>query len=500
MALIGTPSMVMREAKSWSGFTDKNYFGNVFGSRPQLLTPIFTKILSQSGYQNLDTYLSQFPTIKKETTDDFYWNLIGTSTRNIPLVEARYKGDVVKADDENVGANWSEFELVFGEKYFSDTYVIVGEKNEQYPLQILSEPRQEGMNFVYSVKLFGNIPQGMPGAELVAGKLFSKDYSPVEEAMSIKGGDISYTSSTSMRNSFTHIRQTIKVPGNAADFKVAYDIQIPITDMTGTEVKTFNTWMGLVEWKANVEFQQMKAKALLFGRTNRDDKGRFHNLGKSNYEIKAGSGIREQMSVSNMFAMNKFSLRMLEDLLMAMVAGRMGFPERKFILNTGEFGAIDFNREVAAAATYWRDLTPFNPPVYAKTQSELHQNAMKAGVQFTEWLGPNNIHLTLNVDPMYDDRERNKIYMSDGSLAESHRMDILYIGDKTDPNIQKVQGGNWEDLVMYRFGFRNPFTGAINNQNAGQDEDSATFSRMTNFAAVVKDPSRTATLIPSILL
>ena len=90
--------------------------------------------------------------------------------------------------------------------------------------------------------------------------------------------------------------------------------------------------------------------------------------------------------------------------------------------------------------------------------------------------------------------------MSDGSLAESHRMDILYIGDKTDPNIQKVQGGNWEDLVMYRFGFRNPFTGAINNQNAGQDEDSATFSRMTNFAAVVKDPSRTATLIPSILL
>ena len=82
MALIGTPSMVMREAKSWSGFTDKNYFGNVFGSRPQLLTPIFTKILSQSGYQNLDTYLSQFPTIKKETTDDFYWNLIGTSTRN----------------------------------------------------------------------------------------------------------------------------------------------------------------------------------------------------------------------------------------------------------------------------------------------------------------------------------------------------------------------------------------------------------------------------------
>ena len=57
-----------------------------------------------------------------------------------------------------------------------------------------------------------------------------------------------------------------------------------------------------------------------------------------------------------------------------------------------------------------------------------------------------------------------------------------------------------EDFRGYQFGpFRNPFTGATNNQYASFDEDSAVFHRMAVLGAIVFDPNRTAALIPSIL-
>jgi hypothetical protein len=56
------------------------------------------------------------------------------------------------------------------------------------------------------------------------------------------------------------------------------------------------------------------------------------------------------------------------------------------------------------------------------------------------------------------------------------------------------------DFHGYSAGFRNPFTGERNNTNMGTMEDSATYTRYSQLGAVVFDPSKTVSLIPSILL
>jgi len=486
----------MTSAKSHAGLTTKNHLAAMFATQPQLLTSAITKMLGGSGVRNIDTMLNELPTRYVDTDDEFTWKLVGASERNIPLVEARWRGSVVVDTTDNVGRDGDEFEVVFGEKLFSDVNVIVGEKNEIYQLRILGEPISEGTNYVYRVSLMGPSVNGMPGSELVANKRFSKEFSPVEDTMSIKGGDISFSSPIEMRNEFTTLRLEHKVPGNMLGQRVAG--KIAALDSNGN-VKQVDTWMQEVDWRFEMEFSREKSRALMFSRSNRDENGQYYDIGKSGFVIKQGAGIREQMEVSNIYYYNAFSLTLIESILYDLSEGRLDMSDRKFVLKTGERGAAQFHKAVMAEASGWTNLTTSNPATYSKTGSKLHSNAFKAGFQFTEWLAPNGLHLVVEVDSMYDDKVRNKILHPDGGVAESYRYDILYIGSSEEPNIQKVMVKGKEEYRGYTSGFRNPFTGEVDITSMGTMEDSATMTKYTNLAAAVLDASRTVSLIPGIL-
>lgn len=47
---------------------------------------------------------------------------------------------------------------------------------------------------------------------------------------------------------------------------------------------------------------------------------------------------------------------------------------------------------------------------------------------------------------------------------------------------------------------RDPFTGRMGNMNASFDEDSAVIHKMTTTGICVLDPTRTMSLVPSILV
>ena len=205
------------------------------------------------------------------------------------------------------------------------------------------------------------------------------------------------------------------------------------------------------------------------------------------------------MEVSNIVTYNVFSLRILEDMLHELSEGKLNFNERVFVLRTGERGAKQFSQAINREGQAWKELSQNNPAVVQKTSSQLHSNAFKAGYQFTEYEFANSIKVMVEVDPMYDDKVRNKVPHPDGGVAESYRYDILYIGSTEEPNIQKVMVRDNEEIRGYQAGFRNPFTGERGSGNMGRMEDSATITAYAMQGAMVKDPSRTASLIPSII-
>jgi hypothetical protein len=56
-----------------------------------------------------------------------------------------------------------------------------------------------------------------------------------------------------------------------------------------------------------------------------------------------------------------------------------------------------------------------------------------------------------------------------------------------------------EAICQQHKNVRNPFTGAMDNDQMSFDEDSAVFHRMATLGICVLDPTRTMSIIPSIL-
>ena len=494
---------VMTKGKAWSGLTLKNHIGAIFGTQPQLVSPLTTVLLQNSGMKNLDTTLSLFPEKVLNSADDFVWKVVGSDERNIPLVEARFQGSVVDANTVGVGIARTKFQLVFGEKWFTKMHVIAGPRPDVYQIRILEDAYEEGSLYVYECEVWGGQEslQGIPGDELVGGNRFSIESAYSEDELSIQGAGIQFTSPYLMRNSVSTLRMEHKVSGAMIDCKVepVYFAGIETRDPNTGKVHKSTTWMQEVYWQFEKAFSRIKSRTIMFGKTNRDENGRFLNKGNANIEIKAGSGIREQMEVSNTITYNLFSMRLLEDALSELSEGKLDFSERKFMLRTGERGAAQFNRAATAAASGWKAMFDnTNQNAINKTTSKFNENSFKGGFQFTEWLAPNNIHIMLEVDPMYDDKVRNKILHPDGGVAESYRYDVLYIGSMEEPNIQKIKVRGDDELRGYMAGIRDPFSGRRGGIMQRM-EDSATMTAMCGTGAMVKDPSRTLTFKPALL-
>jgi len=488
----------------WKGLTKENHLGNIFQLAPQKATNLMVQLLAFHRGKTLDTFLNQFPTKEFEDDNEYYWDVIGSSRRNIPLVEARDESFTIVDDSYagNVGVNTAPFYLVFGEDWFADGEVIVGNLNQVYPMRILGDPKMEGTNAVYKVELMGGNTKGIPAERLLAGERFSVDFAPVEKELSRKVGDIRFTSPVSMRNEWSTIRIQHKVPGNMLNKKLAIGIPMVKRDPSGKQVKdTANMWMHYVDYELECQFSEAKNNVLAFGTSNRNANGEYMNFGKSGGVIKTGAGLFEQMEVANTIYYNKFSLKLIEDALYELSASKLDFGDRYFVIKTGERGAIQFHKAILQTVSGWTQFTLNGDAlgIVEKTQSNLHTNALTAGFQFVEYKAPNGVRVKVDVDPYYDDPVRNKILHPDGGVAYSYRYDILYMGTMDQPNIFKctIKGNN--EFRGYQWGLRNPFTGQMGNPYMSYDEDSATFHRMATLGICVLDPTRTMSIIPAVL-
>ena len=440
-----------REFSYWKGLTKDNHLGAIFSRAPQKATNLMVQLLAYQRGKTLDTLLNKFPTREFENDEEYTWDVIGSSKRNIPLIEARDEnGTVVEDNGRMIGVGTAPFYLVFGEDWFADGEFIVGNLNEVYQFRVLGDARMEGTNAVYKVELAGGNTDGVPSERLLAGERFSIEAAFVESELSRKVGDVRFSSPVSMRNEFSTIRIHHKVPGNKINRKLA--VGIPVVD--NGKRTTMNMWMHYVDYELEMQFSDYKNNALAFGRSNRNSNGEYKNIGKSGVVIKTGAGLYEQMDVANTLFYNQFSLKLIEDALYELSAAKLGMGDRYFLIKTGERGATQFHKAVLQEISGWSQFTLNGDAlgVVQKTQSPLHSNALAAGFQFVEYKAPNGVRVKIDVDPYYDDPVRNKIQHPLGGPAFSYRYDIMDIGTMDQPNIFKCTVKGEPEIRGYQWG------------------------------------------------
>ena len=270
------------EFSHWMGLTSDNHLGSIFPLQPQKATNLMVQLLAFYRGKSLNTFLSQFPKKEFDSDEDFYWDVIGSSRRNIPLLEARDEnGNVVEEGGPNVGIGTAPFYLVFSENWFADGEVIVGNLNQTYPIRILGDAKEEGTNYTYKCEMMGGITSGIPAERLLSGERFSIEFAPVEREGSRRVGDIRFSTPVSMRNEWTTIRIHHKVWGNKMNKKLAFGIPM-VRNVDGKQVKDVSDkWMHYVDWELENQFDDYKNHALAFGTSNRNANGEYLNIGKS---------------------------------------------------------------------------------------------------------------------------------------------------------------------------------------------------------------------------
>ena len=248
----------------------------------------------------------------------------------------------------------------------------------------------------------GGNTEGVPAERLQSGERFSVETAYVERELSRRAGDVRFAAPVSMRNEWSTVRIYHKVPGSMLNKKLA--VGIPVVKETNGRYthEVTNMWIHNVDYQVEQQFSDYKNNALMFGRSNRNSNGEYLNIGKSGNAIKTGSGLLEQMEVANTQYYSHFSLKLLEDALYELSAAKLGFGERYFLITTGEKGAQLFHKEVLKTVSGWTQFVLDNNSigVVQKTSSELHQNALSAGFQFTEFKAPNGVRVKIQVDPL----------------------------------------------------------------------------------------------------
>ena len=107
-----------REFSYWKGLTRENHLGAIFAKSQQKATNLMVKLLAYQRGKTLDTLLNQFPSKEFESDEEYTWDVVASSRRNIPLVEARDEnGEVVEDNGQMVGAGTAPFYLVFAEDW-----------------------------------------------------------------------------------------------------------------------------------------------------------------------------------------------------------------------------------------------------------------------------------------------------------------------------------------------------------------------------------------------
>lgn len=495
------------EQQSWSGMTMPYTLGSLAMRKPVEAFNTVTKVFAANNIPDRMAEMEKYPVMKVDEPDsEIVWDLIGTNYKNLELQEARM-GTTTVLSSHTVGIGGARFKLVFTENYFGKGEIIVGEYQELYRIRVIDDPSFEGTNYVYDCELMGEAhASGIPGAQLLAGKRFSAElYAPTTLIRHDTKGTLGGSAPFKMKQEMSFVRGDYSVAGIELNRKL--NVALPADDAGKKMVAMTIPYKDFI---FEQRFRQGIGNALLFGRSNRDANGYYHDKDDNGEFIKTGAGIREQMQVANTFVYDEFSLKWVTDALYNMSAGKTNMGERRFRLRTGEKGSQQFHESALQIGTGWA--TTFsnfggnaNTNTIKNVQSNLHDNAFSIGFQIVEFRGPNGIVLTVEVDPTYDDVVRNKIYKDNNpskGVAESYRYDITFEGKVDDGPFNNVTlvkvKGQEGGLRGYTNGpFGNLWTDSrVGNNNAATSKDEYACHKIMSFGVIVRDPTRTVTLLP----
>lgn len=423
------------------------------------------------------------------TSRDYTWKLMGHMKQKATVVEK------VETTDRP-GEQFQSFKVVLDTDQYKYPDVLTGE-HEDYPVEIVGKPSRRGLGWEYTLvlqtednKLF------FPADLLEVGKTFSKQSTSVQDEMNQDYGTIQFNTIFELRSQM----------GNVAEELQFTDKALRVDKNSGNQVQKLKHWrMPYLDNKGNTYFNFMPmAEAEMINQIYQDIEwglvyGKSSTRVVKDYLKKTGPGLRQQLDSSNkLFHNGNLTLIRLEEFLSSIYRGRTDAnpSQRKVTLDTGEMGALLFDRMVASEASSFTTVDSF----FISGKDPRH---LSYGAQFTHYRGKNGLDVTLMLNPGKDNpdisKQRHPRYPN--IALNSWRMDILDLG-----TTRNYDGEVKENMQMVCESYADHYyvsTGKWNKEtgmpiNDGSEGNSAiggyTCKIEKSFGLMIRDRSRMAVI------
>jgi hypothetical protein len=401
-------------------FTDSDHLAAAFDTnKPYILETKLAQIYSStdrfSGKPLLGMTVAKGKTVEIES-DVYRWFLEGADEKVLRSVENVER----TAGNFQPGLNKTTFKIKLDEDQFARPDVIFGEDND-FPIQVI-ESVPDGNGTVYVCRLeTDDYTAFLPLELLDVGREFSKVWTTVQNEMNTDYGTQSYRGSFELESQIGHFAQKITVTDKA--FRRDKIHAIPFT-YKGKKVEKF---IPYAQAKMDDTFYMSMEAQWWYGKKSTDN-------GPDGYVKRQAPGLRQILKDGWVEYLNgPLTENFLKEYLMDIFFSREDENNRKITIMTGTMGALMFHEMLASSAASFLTLDTH----YITGTDPRH---LSYGAQFTHYIGPEGIDVTIVKNPLYDSRKFCKKMhpIHTDKPIDSWRMTILDFGSSGGEDNIKV--------------------------------------------------------------
>jgi hypothetical protein len=465
--------------KWFSDLVDERMLANTLLTRPHEVSPVLSYIMGRFNQGSVIDYITNgMGNVMTIENRQYEWRVMIESERAVTIRDAKIDGTTIAATDAP-GLNGAPITLWLSDKWFGPGAIIEFDDKE-YQVRIVSEPYQDGNEWVYTVVMAdGQAASFVPPTELAAGKQVSRVGSAYEEG-SDEADIVNYQTPFMLRNHLTTMRLTYDITGDAYSSVMVIEMREPGTKKTTKYWAPYQEWVALRQWYERVDYMTMYSKY------NANADGTVSLIGTNGRPVYIGAGLLQQIAPANMKSYTTLTLDLLDTYLSDLSFNIRGFGERKFIALAGEMAMREFDRVLRDKASGY---TLMDHSYFVTGSGQ----ELTLGGQFTTYKGLNGIELTLKHLSLLDDPIRNrKLHPITGKPLESYKMIFLNIGMKDgESNIRKVVRKDREMVMWHTAGAVAPGQGHAKNITTlrSNTKDSYQVNFLSEQGVMLDDPT-----------
>lgn len=467
-------------------FVDSQHLSHSYKTgAPEMLDNTLMRIFSAesrffTGKVLLNILGSKSYGTKEITTEVFRWQLQGAEERSIRVTAN------LEPSNTALGLNNSTFAVEFDLDYCARPEVLISDPD--FPCEIVDGPINSGSFYRYILRIQGDDPSvSLPSHLVQTNTEWSKAWTSTASEFNDEFGGQSYPASFTLESQVGAFAQGYTITDKAMRESGRLGIEFMYTDpKTGKVIKDRN-FLSMAESKMLDELYMSMEAQYVYGKKQT----RAHD--RTGYWVKTGPGTREQLKDSWLEYINSpITVSRLKDFLLGIAFSRIDEGERRFTLETGTLGSLLFHDALAAEASSFLTVDS------NFTERHPDRRHLSFGAQYTHYVGPEGLDITLIKNPMKDSRRYCKRMHPQYPEypIDSARMTFYDFGStKMDaglPNVQilKVKDTFRHGYVPGSVGPNGPIMGQWGSAKAG-----CSFYTEGTGGIVIKDVSRCGEII-----